>query len=94
MITDKVDKLKEMQIQHHKSTTPMDEYFTGFYNGIEYSLCVIESRDPIYKECEKPTHRQMHLQTLIQGHMEAMRPLLSEWSTLNSPAPLGEKEER
>lgn len=53
-----IDKLKEMRDQHYKSTTPMDEYHTGMYNGIEYALCCLENREPNYKECEKEGRRR------------------------------------
>lgn len=75
-----VDKIKEMQAVHYKSTTPMDDYDGGFYNGIEYVLCMIEKREPNYKDVENPGSRKRHLESLISGHMEAMRPLLNEWS--------------
>jgi hypothetical protein len=77
-----VAKIKEMQTVHYDSTTPMDEYHGGFYNGIEYVLCMIEQREPNYKDVEKPSARKRHLESLIMGHQEAMRPLLDEWSKL------------
>ncbi len=38
---------------HHDSTKPMDDYFTGMYNGLECALCLIEHREPFYKDCKR-----------------------------------------
>lgn len=50
-----------------------------------------ENREPEYKDCERPPSRMRHLESMISGHMEAMRPLLDEWSALkNRPVPMPE----
>ena len=77
-----IDKIKQMQKAHYDSTTPMDEYHTGFYNGIEYSLCILENKEPDYFSCEKPSDKKRQLAAQILGMQEAMRPLLEEWSKI------------
>jgi hypothetical protein len=34
-------------------------------------------------EAAYPSQRMKELETLVRGHMDAMRPLLDEWSVLN-----------
>ena len=41
-----LEKLNEMKDLHESSTSPMDAYFRGMYNGMETMLCFIEGREP------------------------------------------------
>lgn len=50
---ERFEKTKELIKIHYDSTTPMDEYFTGMYNGIECVLACIEDREPVFKTCER-----------------------------------------
>jgi hypothetical protein len=43
-----IEILREMKdVQSHNLT---DEYMIGLYNGIEYSLSILEGREPEYKD--------------------------------------------
>jgi hypothetical protein len=53
----KLEKLKEMQRVHYDSTTPMDDYFTGMYNGMEYAIAMLEDREANYKTVESTGQR-------------------------------------
>ena len=77
-----IEKVKEMQKVHYDSTTPMDDYHAGFYNGIEYALCILENKEPDYFSVEKPSNEKRVLEAKIMGLQEAMRPLLEDWSKL------------
>lgn len=48
-----IESIKELQIIHLASTSPMDDYFTGFYNGMEALLSVISGDEPVYKNVER-----------------------------------------
>lgn len=50
----RVAKFKELLKMHYDSTTPMDAYNTGMYNGMECVLCLLEEREPNYKTVEQP----------------------------------------
>jgi len=45
----RIDRAREMQKFHAKSTELSDSYFVGMYNGMEYSLSIIENRSPDFK---------------------------------------------
>ena len=44
-LEEKIEFIRNMQ-----KNTIDDEYDTGFYNGIEYCLSVLEEREAIYKQ--------------------------------------------
>lgn len=48
-----IDKIKELQQIQYDSTTPMDSYHTGMWNGMELVLCLLEKREPKYKAVEQ-----------------------------------------
>lgn len=48
-----IAQIKELQKIHLDSTSPMDAYFTGFYNGMEAILSVISGEEPVYKNVER-----------------------------------------
>lgn len=52
LLDPRIVKLKELQKINYEATTPMDSYFTGFYNGIEYALSILNDNNPIYKSVE------------------------------------------
>lgn len=49
----KLETIKNMQEHHYKTTTPMDSYFQGLYNGLEIAIAILEDRVPLYKNVEK-----------------------------------------
>lgn len=55
----RIKKAKELPKIHYDSTTPMEPYFTGMYNGIECVLACIEGREPHYKDVEKIPERNL-----------------------------------
>lgn len=62
-IDTRFEMTRELKKIHHDSTTPMDEYHTGLYNGIEAVLCILGHREPAYKNVEKPKSEQPNLNT-------------------------------
>ena len=46
-------QIKSLLKIHYDATTPMDDYNTGFYNGLEAVLCLMEKRQPEFKDVEK-----------------------------------------
>lgn len=40
-------------IHNMQNNTIDDEYDTGFYNGIEYALSVLENREAVYREFKR-----------------------------------------
>ena len=48
-----VKKMKEIQKAHYDSTTPMDSYFTGMWNGMEVLIAGIEQREGNFKAVEQ-----------------------------------------
>jgi hypothetical protein len=48
----RIEQVKQMLEVHYSSTTPMDSYHTGMYNGIEYALTILENRESKYKDVE------------------------------------------
>lgn len=45
-----IAKLKEMRdLQGSHGNWNCNEYMLGMYNGIEFSLCCLENRDPEYR---------------------------------------------
>ena len=53
-----ITKLRELPKIHYDSTTPMDEYYTGMYNGIECVLSLIDEREPKYLSVERPVPKE------------------------------------
>ena len=47
-LDEKIEFIRNMQ-----KNTIDDEYDTGFHNGIEYCLSVLEEREAIYKQYKK-----------------------------------------
>lgn len=47
-LKEKIEFIRNMQ-----NNTIDDEYDTGFYNGIEYALSVLENREAVYKEYKR-----------------------------------------
>jgi hypothetical protein len=45
----KISELEEYQNVHLEATEPMDDYFSGMYNGMEYALSILDNRDPMYR---------------------------------------------
>jgi len=56
------DKIREIQKIHYDSTTPMDSYHTGMWNGMECILCLLEGRDPKYKSVERFDYNEVKAQ--------------------------------
>lgn len=48
-----VERMKEIQNEHYLSTTPMDAYFTGMWNGMEVLIATIENREGNFKSVEQ-----------------------------------------
>ena len=48
-----VEYLKTVQKHHYDSTTPMDAYFTGMWNGMEVLIATIENREGNFKSVEQ-----------------------------------------
>lgn len=48
----RIEKLRELPQIQYDSTTPMDEYFTGMYNGLECAVALLEEREPKYLSVE------------------------------------------
>jgi ABC-type polysaccharide/polyol phosphate transport system ATPase subunit len=48
----KIETIKEMLKLHYATTTPMDSYQTGMYNGIEFALTILEERESKFKDVE------------------------------------------
>lgn len=46
-------KMKRIQKHHYESTTPMDDYFTGMWNGMEVLIASIENREGNFKSVEQ-----------------------------------------
>lgn len=43
-------KIKQIKtVQSSIETCTKDEYTIGYYNGLEYALCILENREPNYK---------------------------------------------
>lgn len=53
ILPEAIAKLYKMQQVHYDSTTPMDAYFTGLYNGIEYAIYCLTGQPPEFKKPEK-----------------------------------------
>lgn len=50
-----LNKLKELkEIQGRKGNIDQGDYMVGLCNGIELSIALIEGREPIYKNCDRP----------------------------------------
>ena len=48
-----VEYLKTIQKHHYNSTTPMDAYFTGMWNGMEVLIASLEHREGNFKSVEQ-----------------------------------------
>jgi hypothetical protein len=48
----RIQDLKELPQLQYDSTTPMDDYHTGLFNGLEMAVAIIEDREPKYKSVE------------------------------------------
>ena len=65
-LKEKIEFIRNMQ-----NNTIDDEYDTGFYNGIEYALSVLENREAVYKEYKRKSewkiafNRRLQWQTII-----------------------------
>lgn len=51
-LKDRVQRSLDLRQIHHASTTPMNAYHAGMYNGMECVAACIESREPAYKDVE------------------------------------------
>lgn len=51
-IQSKINKCGELLKIQYDSTTPMDDYQTGMYNGMEMILSILGNREPNYKDVE------------------------------------------
>lgn len=58
-IQKRLKKLRELPKIQYDSTTPMDEYHTGMYNGLECALAIIDDREPKYLDVEKKRPRRV-----------------------------------
>ena len=53
MLNERLIKLNEMkQVQKDAMGNDPEEYMVGMYNGIEFSLCILEDREPKYLQCD------------------------------------------
>lgn len=68
----KLKKLRELSKIQYDSTTPMDEYHTGMYNGLECVLAILDEREPNYKEVEQNKATSLRLLA------ESYRAMLAE----------------
>ena len=60
-----IEKLEELKQIHYDSTTPMDSYFTGMYNGIECALATLLNREPQYKSVEQLSFAEIKPQDAV-----------------------------
>ena len=52
MVTYIVSEIRKIQKAHYDSTTPMDSYFTGMWNGMELVVSTISGQEPRFKDVE------------------------------------------
>jgi len=52
MVTYIVSEIRKIQKAHYDSTTPMDSYFTGMWNGMELVVSTISGQEPCFKDVE------------------------------------------
>lgn len=52
-LVNRIDKLRELPKIQHESTTPMDDYHTGMYNGLICALSILDERELEYMDVEK-----------------------------------------
>ena len=71
-----IEEVKRKQQEHLESNFPLDAYQASFYNGMEMAISILENKQPKFKDIG----RKQKLETMIRYHMEAMKPLLTEWS--------------
>jgi hypothetical protein len=64
----KIKELKDMQKAHYDSTYPMDDYFTGMYNGMEFIISCISGEEPNYKTVEVSK-----IKTMTEHNMEKIK---------------------
>lgn len=60
-----VDDMKKTQKAHYNSTTPMDSYFTGMYNGMEVLIAGLENREGVFKTVEQLSFGEIKAQDAI-----------------------------
>lgn len=60
-----IEQLEEIKKIHYDSTTPMDSYFTGMYNGIECAIATLENREPKYKSVEQLSFAEIKPQDAV-----------------------------
>ena len=51
--------LKRMIKVHYNSTKPMDDYYTGMYNGMVFALTLLDNKEPKYKRIYDKTRRKL-----------------------------------
>ena len=61
-----VDDLKKTQKAHYNSTTPMDSYFTGMYNGMEVLIACLENRPGNFKSIEQLSFSEIKPQDAVE----------------------------
>ena len=54
----RLDKVRELPAIQYQSTTSMDEYNTGMYNGLECAIACFDEREANYKDVEKSDLQQ------------------------------------
>lgn len=60
-----IEQLEEIKKIHYDSTTPMDSYHTGMFNGIECAISVLLNREPQYKSVEQLSFSEIKPQDAV-----------------------------
>ena len=55
----KIAQVRKMKKVHYDATKPMDAYFAGLYNGIEYALSILTDKEPKYKAVKVRRYRAL-----------------------------------
>lgn len=65
-ITEVIEQIKKIQNEHYNSTTPMDSYFTGMYNGMEVLIACLENRPGNFKSVEQLSFSEIKPQDAVE----------------------------